>query len=220
MDTNRLKQFVDTFWDDSILPSITEYIRIPNKSPAFDPQWAEHGYMEDAVELMEGWAREQLAGLPRRHARGGAPARPHAADLHRGAGRRRRHRAALRPSRQAARDEGLGRGHGPVDAGAQGRQALRPRRRRRRLCDVSPASRRCWRCSEQRRAARPLRRHDRGLRGDPAATTCPTTSTIWRTASAIPRWSSASTPAAATTTGCGSRPRCAASPPARSRCAC
>ena len=29
MDPNRLKQFVDPFWDDSILPSITEYIRIP-----------------------------------------------------------------------------------------------------------------------------------------------------------------------------------------------
>jgi acetylornithine deacetylase/succinyl-diaminopimelate desuccinylase-like protein len=63
MDTNRLKQFVDPFWDDSILPSITEYIRIPNKSPAFDPQWAEHGYMEDAVKLMVAWAEPQLAAF-------------------------------------------------------------------------------------------------------------------------------------------------------------
>jgi len=59
MDTNRLKHFIETFWEDSILPSITEYIRIPNKSPAYDPQWVEHGYMEDAVTLMEGWARPQ-----------------------------------------------------------------------------------------------------------------------------------------------------------------
>jgi acetylornithine deacetylase/succinyl-diaminopimelate desuccinylase-like protein len=64
MDTNRLKHFIETFWEDSILPSITEYIRIPNKSPAFDPQWAEHGYMEDAVTLMENWARAQLDGFP------------------------------------------------------------------------------------------------------------------------------------------------------------
>ncbi len=64
MDTARLQQFVDTFWEDSILPSITEYIRIPNKSPAFDAQWAEHGYMEDAVKLMEAWARQQLTALP------------------------------------------------------------------------------------------------------------------------------------------------------------
>ncbi|HEY2876064.1 MAG TPA: M20/M25/M40 family metallo-hydrolase, partial [Reyranella sp.] len=64
MDPTRLKQFVDTFWEDSILPSITEYIRIPNKSPAFDAQWAEHGYMEDAVKLMEAWAREKLTAFP------------------------------------------------------------------------------------------------------------------------------------------------------------
>jgi acetylornithine deacetylase/succinyl-diaminopimelate desuccinylase-like protein len=64
MDPNRLKTFVDTFWEESILPSITEYIRIPNKSPAFDPQWAEHGYMEDAVKLMEAWARQQLSAFP------------------------------------------------------------------------------------------------------------------------------------------------------------
>ena len=64
MDINRLKQFVDPFWDDSILPSITEYIRIPNKSPHFDPQWVEHGYMEDAVTLMVAWATPQLAGFP------------------------------------------------------------------------------------------------------------------------------------------------------------
>jgi acetylornithine deacetylase/succinyl-diaminopimelate desuccinylase-like protein len=63
MDTKRLADFIGTFWEDSILPSITEYIRIPNKSPAFDPQWAEHGYMEDAVRLMEAWARPQLAAF-------------------------------------------------------------------------------------------------------------------------------------------------------------
>src|SRR5476651_766971 len=64
MDTTRLKDFIGTFWEDSILPSITDYIRIPNKSPAFDPKWAEHGYMEDAVKLMEAWARPQLSAFP------------------------------------------------------------------------------------------------------------------------------------------------------------
>jgi acetylornithine deacetylase/succinyl-diaminopimelate desuccinylase-like protein len=64
MDSARLGQFVATFWEDAILPSITDYIRIPNKSPAFDAKWAEHGYMEDAVRLMEAWARRQLAAFP------------------------------------------------------------------------------------------------------------------------------------------------------------
>ena len=64
MDATRLKDFIETFWEDSILPSITDYIRIPNKSPAFDPKWVEHGYMEDAVTLMEAWARPQLGAFP------------------------------------------------------------------------------------------------------------------------------------------------------------
>ena len=57
MDTKRLQHFVDTFWDDSILPSITEYIRIPNKSPVFDPDWVEHGYMDEAVDADRGAGR-------------------------------------------------------------------------------------------------------------------------------------------------------------------
>ncbi|HEY8950171.1 MAG TPA: M20 family metallopeptidase [Rhizomicrobium sp.] len=63
IDTGKLKKFCDTQWDESILPSITDYIRIPNKSPAFDPQWAEHGHMDKAVALMEKWAREKIAAI-------------------------------------------------------------------------------------------------------------------------------------------------------------
>jgi acetylornithine deacetylase/succinyl-diaminopimelate desuccinylase-like protein len=63
IDSGKLKKFCDTQWDESILPSITEYIRIPNKSPAFDPKWAEHGHMDKAVALMEKWAREKIAAI-------------------------------------------------------------------------------------------------------------------------------------------------------------
>lgn len=60
MDTNRARSFVDTIWDESILPQLMEYIRIPNKSPYFDPEWREHGHMDRAVELIESWARSQV----------------------------------------------------------------------------------------------------------------------------------------------------------------
>jgi acetylornithine deacetylase/succinyl-diaminopimelate desuccinylase-like protein len=63
MNTAKLKSFVDSMWDDSVVPSLTEYIRIPNKSPAFDPDWEKHGHMRDAVALMERWAREKIAPL-------------------------------------------------------------------------------------------------------------------------------------------------------------
>jgi acetylornithine deacetylase/succinyl-diaminopimelate desuccinylase-like protein len=64
LDNAKLARFVDQCWGDSIVPTLVEYIRIPNKSPAFDPDWAAHGYMEEAVRLFAGWARERLATLP------------------------------------------------------------------------------------------------------------------------------------------------------------
>jgi len=64
LDATKLGQFVGQVWGDSIVPALIDYIRIPNKSPAFDPDWAAHGYMEEAVAMFEGWARERLGGLP------------------------------------------------------------------------------------------------------------------------------------------------------------
>ncbi len=49
---------------DSIVPRLSEYIRIPNKSPLFDADWQAHGYMDRAAELMASWCREQpIKGL-------------------------------------------------------------------------------------------------------------------------------------------------------------
>jgi acetylornithine deacetylase/succinyl-diaminopimelate desuccinylase-like protein len=64
MDTARLSSFVSGLWDAEIVPQLVEYIRIPNKSPMFDPKWEEHGYMDAAVKLMETWARSKLSALP------------------------------------------------------------------------------------------------------------------------------------------------------------
>jgi acetylornithine deacetylase/succinyl-diaminopimelate desuccinylase-like protein len=57
-------RFIEDLWDNDIVPTLTDYIRIPNKSPAFDPQWVEHGHMDKVVAMFEGWAREKLAQLP------------------------------------------------------------------------------------------------------------------------------------------------------------
>ncbi len=59
MNPATIKQFVGGLWDDQIVPQLVEYIKIPNKSPMFDAQWAEHGYMDQAVALMEAWAKSQ-----------------------------------------------------------------------------------------------------------------------------------------------------------------
>ena len=55
--------FIDRLWDTDIVPTLTDYIRIPNKSPAFDPGWAEQGHMDKAVALFERWAREKIVQL-------------------------------------------------------------------------------------------------------------------------------------------------------------
>ncbi|HKD53398.1 MAG TPA: M20/M25/M40 family metallo-hydrolase [Steroidobacteraceae bacterium] len=59
MDLERLQSFINRTWDESILAQLIAYVRIPNKSPMFDPQWEEHGYMEAAVMLMADWCRAQ-----------------------------------------------------------------------------------------------------------------------------------------------------------------
>jgi acetylornithine deacetylase/succinyl-diaminopimelate desuccinylase-like protein len=55
--------FIDRLWDEEVVPTLVDYIRIPNKSPAFDADWAAHGHMDEAVELLESWARRKLDAL-------------------------------------------------------------------------------------------------------------------------------------------------------------
>jgi acetylornithine deacetylase/succinyl-diaminopimelate desuccinylase-like protein len=46
-------------WRESIVPCLQDYIRIPNKSPLFAPDWEAEGHMERALELLAGWCRSQ-----------------------------------------------------------------------------------------------------------------------------------------------------------------
>jgi acetylornithine deacetylase/succinyl-diaminopimelate desuccinylase-like protein len=46
------------FWDDAIVPALTDYIRIPAKSPHFDRDWAKNGHIEKAVTLAAEWCRK------------------------------------------------------------------------------------------------------------------------------------------------------------------
>jgi acetylornithine deacetylase/succinyl-diaminopimelate desuccinylase-like protein len=64
MNQEKLTQFVARLWDDEAVPTLVEYIKIPNKSPDFDRDWAAHGYMDQAVDLLSGWAKKKIAGFP------------------------------------------------------------------------------------------------------------------------------------------------------------
>jgi len=59
MADNDTQPYVDEVWENTIIPMLTDYIRIPNKSPIFDPQWRQNGHMDRAVALAQSWCAEQ-----------------------------------------------------------------------------------------------------------------------------------------------------------------
>ncbi len=46
-------------WEQSIVPTLQQYIRIPNQSPLFDPEWHRNGHMHRAVALARNWVEQQ-----------------------------------------------------------------------------------------------------------------------------------------------------------------
>src|SRR2546428_13916598 len=62
LDAPRALQSSQRIWHGEIVPAMYEYIRNPNKSPAYDPRWQRN--MDRAEALIEGWCRKQpVAGL-------------------------------------------------------------------------------------------------------------------------------------------------------------
>jgi acetylornithine deacetylase/succinyl-diaminopimelate desuccinylase-like protein len=59
MNKQQTLHFVDQLWDEHIVPTLMDYIKIPNKSPQFDADWQTHGYMDQAVELLSHWCKTQ-----------------------------------------------------------------------------------------------------------------------------------------------------------------
>ena len=64
VNIKKTRNFCDQRWDESILPELIEYIRVPNKSPMFDPDWQKSGYMDQVVDQFTTWVKHQkIAGL-------------------------------------------------------------------------------------------------------------------------------------------------------------
>ena len=59
LDANQARTSAETLWEGEIIPTLLDYIRIPNRSPAYDPGWREAGHMDRAVALIEAWCRRQ-----------------------------------------------------------------------------------------------------------------------------------------------------------------
>jgi len=59
MDVAQIVESVSRRWQGSIVERLTAYVRIPNKSPMFDPEWEKHGFMDEAANLIADWCRAQ-----------------------------------------------------------------------------------------------------------------------------------------------------------------
>lgn len=59
LDTAQVFSEVSQAWDDDLVGQLTEYIEIPAKSPAFDPDWAKAGYLDQVLERAADWVRQQ-----------------------------------------------------------------------------------------------------------------------------------------------------------------
>lgn len=59
MEISKAQLLINKLWQESVIPELCDYIRIPNKSPHFDSMWQSHGYMDEAVALVEQWCKAQ-----------------------------------------------------------------------------------------------------------------------------------------------------------------
>jgi acetylornithine deacetylase/succinyl-diaminopimelate desuccinylase-like protein len=56
-DAQKLHKFIVNEWQEHIIPSLCDYIKIPNKSPHFDADWQKHGYMDEATNHIADWCK-------------------------------------------------------------------------------------------------------------------------------------------------------------------
>ncbi len=64
LDAAQVLSEVSQAWDHDLVNQLSDYIEIPAKSPAFDPDWAQSGYLELVLQRAADWVRAQkVAGL-------------------------------------------------------------------------------------------------------------------------------------------------------------
>ena len=59
MNASALATAIARHWDTEIVAQLVDYVRIPAKSPHFDPQWEANGQIEQVIRLAEAWVQRQ-----------------------------------------------------------------------------------------------------------------------------------------------------------------
>lgn len=59
MDAKKTAAFVKSEWHENVIPSLADFIRIPNVSPSFDSEWDTNGLQVQAFDHVTKWAEAQ-----------------------------------------------------------------------------------------------------------------------------------------------------------------
>lgn len=58
------KDYITKVFNESVVPSLVEFIKIPNLSRGFDTQWATNGLLEKAANHIKDWVEKlEIKGL-------------------------------------------------------------------------------------------------------------------------------------------------------------
>lgn len=59
MDTKAIQEYVNKECDENAIPSLFDFVAIPNQSPLFDPEWYTNGLLDQACQHCMDWATAQ-----------------------------------------------------------------------------------------------------------------------------------------------------------------
>ena len=59
LDAERVLSDVSTKWDQDIVRQLSDYIAIPAKSPGFDKDWVQNGYLDTVMRNAASWVEAQ-----------------------------------------------------------------------------------------------------------------------------------------------------------------
>ena len=64
MDDDKIKKFIEKYYDNQIIPNFMEFLKIPNGSPSYDPFWDQTKSIEKAADFLANWVKSQnIKGL-------------------------------------------------------------------------------------------------------------------------------------------------------------
>lgn len=59
LNVAQAQQQINQVWDNDLVQRLSDYIAVPAKSPMFDSDWVQHGYIESVVQSAANWVLAQ-----------------------------------------------------------------------------------------------------------------------------------------------------------------